>query len=140
MKENHIKDDSIRALFTDFDPPMESDARFVARLERNLDAVESVRRQSLALKARSRRAVALAAAAGFLVGFIFSLALPYVGAALEQWCLSVPSSGIMAVLADNYMLPSWLLIAATSVTVAVNTYEFSLSRGSKVTRSNFSSQ
>lgn len=120
-----MEDDKIKEMFSEFDPAMAPDDEFMRRLGRNLEAVELVRAHNAAQRNRSRRAIAVAVAVGFVAGFLFSLALPWIG-----WAMAAitPDSGtLLRTLADNYLVAAWILIAATSVFMAVNAYELMLS-------------
>lgn len=131
---NNMDDDKLKSLFAGFDPELSSDSLFLSRLECNLDSVEDIKRQTAGFRARTRRAVALAALAGFVVGVLFSLALPYLGRALAEWRLSWPDDFFLNTFADNYMVVAWLAVAATSVFAALSTYEISLSFSKPLSR------
>ncbi|MDE7402476.1 MAG: hypothetical protein K2M87_03590 [Muribaculaceae bacterium] len=122
MEENKLK-----SLFSDFNPELSSDFRFMNNLRRNLESVEIIKLHSAELRARHKKALILAAIVGFVVGFLFSLSLPYLNHAVSNWQLYIPSDSILNTLANNYLIIAWLVIGGTSVTAAINTYELSLS-------------
>lgn len=122
-----MDDDKLKDLFRVFEPELTSDLQFMNRLERNLDTVELVKRHNEVVRARSRKAVAVAALVGFLVGMLFSAALPYIGAAMQSVRESLPADSMMGIIAGNYLLVAWCVIGATSVLTALNAYDISFS-------------
>ncbi len=122
-----MDDDKLKNIFHDFDPVISSDIRFMDKLQRNLNAVEIVRQQNRMMLARNKRAVVIAAMAGFLVGLIFSFALPYIGDMIAGLRPTLDVGSVGYILADNYQLITWLIIGAVSVFTSLNTYELVLS-------------
>ena len=62
-------DKRLQQLFEDYHPALESDDRFMRRVRQQLAVVDMLRREQAALKARSRKAIAAAAVAGFVAGY-----------------------------------------------------------------------
>ena len=124
-----MEDDKIKDLFADFNPGMPSDLSFMSRLQQNLDAVEMVRQHHVEQRRRNRVAVAVAAVVGFVTGFLFSLALPFIGNAVAS--ASIPADSALRALADNYLTIAWLLIGGTSALIALNAYDLTLSLASR---------
>lgn len=122
-----MEDDKLKSLFSDFKPELSSDDLFMDRLQWSLNSVEIVRRHTAEARARSKKAVAIAAFVGFIVGFLFSLSLPYLSNVVANRQLTLPDLSVLSILADNFMTVAWVVIGATSVFVALNTYEISLS-------------
>lgn len=122
-----MEDEKIRSLFTDFEPELSSDFMFMNKLQQSLDSVEIVRQHTAELRRRNKKAVVLAAAVGFIVGFLFSLSLPYLNNAIAKWLLSLPDASFIHTIANYSTVMAWLVIGATSVFAALNTYEISLS-------------
>lgn len=122
-----MDDDKLRELFSNYNPRLTSDNEFMNRLERTLNAVEAIKSQTAQLRSRNRKAVAIAAAVGFIVGFLFSLALPYMIDAVSSWQLTLPKASLLYAASENFTVVAWLVIGATSVFAAINTYELSLS-------------
>lgn len=122
-----MEEEKIKELFREYDPKLSSSMAFIERLERNLNAVEMIHRKNNAVMKRNKRAVVMAACAGFISGIIFTLFLPYL--------TDIINSG-MGAIADlfghndfsgyPYTL-SWIIVGAVSVFVAVNTYDIALS-------------
>lgn len=79
-----MNDDKLKKLFADYQPDIQSDAMFMARLERNLRSVEFIKERKTAAKRRNRVAMAVACAAGFAAGGLFFSVMPYI----TQWLSS----------------------------------------------------
>lgn len=122
-----MEDDKLKFLFTNFEPELSSDFKFMNKLERNLNSVEIIKRHTAEVRSRNKKAVAIAAFAGFIVGFVFSLILPYLSNAVSDWQSTLPGGYIMNLFADSFTIIAWAVIAGTSVLAAINTYEVSLS-------------
>lgn len=122
-----MDDDKLKSLFSDFEPELSSDIQFMTKLQRSLNSVEIIKQHTAEVRSRSKKAVAIAAVVGFIVGFLFSLSLPYLGEAVSNWQLTLPDESMLNAFADNFTLIGWLVIGGTSVLAALNTYEVSLS-------------
>ena len=122
-----MEDDKLKSLFSNFEPELSSDFLFMNKLQWNLNSVELIKQHTAEVRSRSRKAVAIAAIVGFIVGFLFSLSLPYLSEAVSNWQLTLPSESVMNVFANNFTIIAWLVIGGTSVFAALNSYELSLS-------------
>ena len=122
-----MEDDKLKSLFSNIEPELSSDFLFMNKLQRNLNSVELIKQHTAEVRSRSRKAVAIAAIVGFIVGFLFSLSLPYLTDAVSNWQLTLPSESVMDVFANNFTIIAWLVIGGTSVFAALNSYEVSLS-------------
>ena len=122
-----MEDDKLKSLFANFEPELSSDFRFMNKLQRNLNSVEMIKQHNAEVRARSKKAVAIAAVVGFIVGFMFSLSLPYLSHAVSNWQLTLPSESMLNTFANNFTTIAWLVIGGTSVIAALNSYEISLS-------------
>ena len=122
-----MEDDKLKSLFSNFEPELSSDFLFMNKLKRNLNSVELIQQHTVEVRSRSRKAVAIAAIVGFIVGFLFSLSLPYLSEAISNWQLTLPSESVMNVFANNFTIIAWIVIGGTSVFAALNSYELSLS-------------
>lgn len=122
-----MEDDKLKSLFSNFEPELSSDFLFMNKLQRNLNSVELIKQHTVEVRSRSRKAVAIAAIVGFIVGFLFSLSLPYLSEAVSNWQLTLPSESVVNVFANNFTIIAWLVIGCTSVFAALNSYELSLS-------------
>lgn len=123
-----MEDDKLRSLFADFQPELSSDRQFMSCLERNMESVEIVKRRMAEMRARNRRAIAVAAVVGFVVGFLFSLALPYLSGLVADWQLTLPEESVMSVAADYFAVIAWGVTGATAVIAAINTYDMITSK------------
>lgn len=123
-----MEDDKLKSLFADFQPELSSDRQFMSCLERNMESVEIVKRRMAEMRARNRRAIAVAAVVGFVVGFLFSLALPYLSGLVADWQLTLPEESVMSVAADYFAVIAWGVTGATAVIAAINTYDMMTSK------------
>ena len=122
-----MEDDKLKSLFSNFEPELTSGFRFMNKLQQNLNSVEMIKQHTAEFRARSKKAVVIAALVGFIVGFLFSLSLPCLSDAVKKWQLTLPSESVMNSLANNFTTIAWLIIGGTSVLAALNSYEISLS-------------
>lgn len=123
MENKNITDDQkLRELFGLFNPDTGSDVQFIRTLEKRLDAVELIRKHNAQVVHNMRNAAVAAACAGFICGFLFSLALPYIGVVANQIMTSVPRNSFLSVVATNYVLISWIIISILTGTLSLNTY------------------
>lgn len=123
-----MEEDKLKSLFAEFRPELSSDRRFMDRLTRNMESVEIVKRRVEETRARNRRAIAVAAIVGFVVGFLFSLALPYLSGLVADWQLTLPEESVMSVAADYFAVIAWGVTGATAVIAAINTYDMMTSK------------
>lgn len=123
-----MEDDKLKSLFAEFQPELSSDSLFMNRLERNMESVEIVKRRVEEMRARNRRAIAVAAIVGFIVGFLFSLSLPYLSGLVAGWQVTLPQESVMNVVADWFAVMAWGVIGAVAVTAAINTYDMMTSK------------
>lgn len=123
-----MEEDKLKSLFAEFRPELSSDRQFMSCLERNMESVEIVKRRMAEMRARNRRAIAVAAVVGFVVGFVFSLALPYLSGLVADWQLTLPEESVMSVAADYFAVIAWGVTGATAVIAAINTYDMMTSK------------
>lgn len=123
-----MEEDKLKSLFAEFRPELSSDRQFMNRLTRNMESVEIVKRRMAEMRARNRRAIAVAAVVGFVVGFLFSLALPYLSGLVADWQLTLPEESVMSVAADYFAVIAWGVTGATAVIAAINTYDMMTSK------------
>lgn len=122
-----MEDEKLKFLFSNFEPELSPDLKFMNKLQQNLYSVEIIKQHTAEVRSRSKKAVAIAAVVGFIVGFLFSLSLPYLCEAVSNWQMTLPSESVMNALANNFTTIAWLVIGCTSVLAALNSYEISLS-------------
>lgn len=115
-----MEDDKIQKIFHDFDPELRSDFEFMNRLAHSIQAVEMVKEQTHELHRRNRIAVSVAAVAGFVVGFGFAVAMPWL---LKNFGVHVPSLGTPTNLLTGYSeLILWFGTATIATATAINVY------------------
>ncbi|MDE7463344.1 MAG: hypothetical protein K2M88_09315 [Muribaculaceae bacterium] len=126
-----MEEDKLKDIFNKFEPELSPDYLFMNRLRGSLESVEMIKERHQAMKRKSRRAVVIAAIAGFIVGMLFSFALPYIGDSVRALAHSYPKMDLIQGIAENYQLICWIVIAALSVYASVNVYDiaFSLMKG-----------
>lgn len=124
------EDDKIKELFRGFDPELPSESLFMSRLKRNMEGVELVKRQTEAARRRNRRAVTAAAIAGFAVGVIFTVLMPYLCELISGINISIPYLGIQTFVLEPYIL-LWPIAAIVASVTAYNTYEIAMAKGTK---------
>lgn len=122
-----MEDDKIRSLFSNYEPDISSDFQFMNKLQKNLNSVEIIRRHTAEISSRRKKAVAIAAVVGFIVGFLFSLSFPYLNDAVSNWQLTLPHESVPDPFANNLTAIAWLIVGGTSVIAALSSYEISLS-------------
>lgn len=122
-----MEDDKLKSLFSNFEPDLSSDFQFINKLQKSLNSVEIIREHAAEVRSRSKKAIVIAAVVGFLVGFLFSMALPYLSDAVSNWQLTLPRESVLNSFANNFTTFAWLIIGGTSVLAALNSYEISLS-------------
>ncbi|MBD5189888.1 MAG: hypothetical protein HDS95_06375 [Bacteroidales bacterium] len=121
-----MEEDKIKKIFEDFDPPLSSDFQFMSRLESGMRSVEIVKEHNTRLRRMNRKAVAIAVAVGFICGFLFSLALPYIGETMTNLRNTVLPGSFLAFVVRNYLPIIWTMIAGVSAFIAINTFELSV--------------
>ncbi len=116
-----MEDNDIRDLFRDFSPATSSDADFMTRLRRNMEAVELVREHTMNIRRRSRRAVVAAALSGFVAGVVLTLAFPYILQMIRRIAGSIP--GIAGEIADTSSeVATFILSAGAIVGIVIGMY------------------
>lgn len=119
-----MEEDRIRDLFKDFAPELSPDSRFIERVQRGLNVVESVRRQNVIMRKRNRMAVAIAALAGFVTGVSLTLLFPLIGSYVSEIHIAIPKFDVMI----DFQYVAWLLSAVASILIALNTYEIAIAK------------
>lgn len=114
-------EDKIKDIFKEFDPELSSSFQFIAKLEKNMEAVEIVRQFHSAQKRRNLWAVAIAGMAGFTVGVVMTLLFPFITEWIASFNFSIALPHSSTVNFDFRYL-AWLLVAALSVITSVGVY------------------
>ncbi len=122
-----MDDDKLKELFQNFNPELPSDSLFIARLRRSMNAVELVKERQAALRRKSRRAVAVAAVVGCLVGCMLTLICLWVGDC--DFIVRLRIAGLTSeAIVVNYKAIGWGVIGIASVLTAMNAYEVALAK------------
>ncbi len=120
-----MNDDELIDMFAGLTPAVTDDKAFLSRLDKCLDAVETVRRQNIVVCRLNRRAALVAALVGFVVGVAFTLAIPWFLTAIAS--VEMPHTDILTLpAADVARVLLWCLAGGASVVSAVNAYDISL--------------
>lgn len=122
MEEDRLKD-----LFSDFQPELPSSFQFMARLQKNMEAVEIVKQHNLALSRRNKLAVAIAALSGFAMGVILTLLFPLIGDWVSTFSISLPHLHVSSITVD-YSFLAWIVMAGVCIITALNAYEIALAK------------
>lgn len=122
-----MEEDKLKDLFVNYNPELPSDFSFMTRLKHNLDQVELVKRHNSEIASKRKKAVAIAACVGFIVGLLFSLTLPYIGNMMTSLQSSLPSGSTLKMIADNYLTVTLLIMGASTALLSLNAYDLSLS-------------
>lgn len=123
-----MNDDKLKELFDNYSPKLSSGTQFMSRMKRNMETIEFIKAQNVAVRRRYRKAIAAAAIAGFFVGVAFTFAMPYLTEMVVSLMEALPQNTLTEAIAGNYRLVVWPLIWITSLLIALNAYEISLSR------------
>ena len=124
MEEDRLKD-----IFNEYEPDLTSRMAFMERLERNLNAVEIIHQENARATKRNRIAVILASIAGFLAGFLFSFALPYICNMISALEDCIPMNSMLDnlnVIFEFQSVIAWIIIGAVSVFTSIGTYNMVL--------------
>ena len=120
MEEDRLKD-----IFKEYEPDLSSRMAFMERLERNLNAVEIIHQENAMATKRNRLAVTFASMAGFLVGFLFSFALPYISNMIAEIEDSISTNSVLSnlnAILEFQSVIAWVIIGAFSVFTSIGTY------------------
>lgn len=124
-----MEEDRLKYIFRQYDPDLSSSVDFLKRLERNLNVVEMIHQENAKAAKRNRIALMLASLAGFTVGFLFSLTLPYIDKMAIGFRNSIISQSILHkldfVFEFQYVIV-WIIIGAISVIASLVTYNMAL--------------
>lgn len=118
-----MQHDPIKDLFDNYAPELTPADQFLSRVERDLDAVEFIRRRNAAALRCGRIALAVAALVGCVTGYLLSLLMPWLGGIMVSLKEALPDAPAAAALADHYSLIAWLIIGSASAILAFNSYD-----------------
>lgn len=109
-----MENDKFKELFADFKPEISDSADFMARFNSNLRLAEEVRRQIQTSRRKSRRAVIIAALAGFAGGAVSTICYP----ALERT--------VALVAPDVASTLTWAIFSAIIIGLIFTAYDLAL--------------
>lgn len=124
-------DDQLRKLFKETAPSSASDAEFMSRLLKNMEAVEGVKQHVASLHKRNRIALVAAVMAGFITGVLCTWLLPVLGNLPSMFNITLQPTRIYSITIDWRIL-GWLVSGALCVLAAMQTYGITLARLAKI--------
>lgn len=113
------QDDELKALFSNFNPHISSDKRFMTRLQRRLDTIDRLNHEMVTMRRRNRRAVVLAALAGFVAGVLTCMLLPSLTSLITKPDLSYPVFSLVSSVSPVML---WLLPAGATLLASLGVY------------------
>lgn len=119
------EDKKLKELFVNFRPDLTPDECFMEHLERNLAIIESLKQQNAAMKRRNRNSLIMASLAGFIVGVILALLLPWTGEIITTVSLSLPNVRIDLAEINREWI-SWVVLATLTTLTSLSVYEISM--------------
>lgn len=117
-----MKDDRLKDIFEEFHPELSPDQRFMSDLQRNMDAVEFVRQQTVVLKRRNRIAVLASWMAGFAAGVVSIILFQMLSTAIPQLVITMPRLSISPIVVD-WAIVGWIVSAGACILTAMGVYE-----------------
>ncbi len=124
-----MDDDKIKDLFSNFNPTLSSSARFMERLQKNMEIVDMIRSQNQAMRRRNRLAVAIAGISGFAMGVVMTLLFPTINGWLASLSALIISNFSMDIPMPDSSQITWSVIAAVCVLTSLSVYELAMSGG-----------
>lgn len=120
-----MNDEKIIDIFKNFDPQLSSDTLFLSKLQRNMNAVEVLKKHNSAMRRQYRIAILLAGLSGILTGIILTLLYPMI----NDWILSfdLPAADINILGMDRTVV-AWIVMTLASCLISFNVYELAISR------------
>ena len=126
-----IMEEKLTRLFTDYDPELSPDNRFMSRLQHNLETVELLKRQTEAMQRKNRLAVAVAAITGFLFGIVTTLLYPSLSAMAGR--IAAMGTVSFPLFASCGEMLLWGIIGLTGFLIVYSAYDITLSATRKQT-------
>ncbi len=114
-----MENDKLKELFAGFKPEISDSADFMARFNRNLQLAETARKKIEAERRRSRRAVVIAAMAGFAGGAVSALCFPAMERTLALFApesANLMAAGLFSAVTIGLIFAAYDLALAFSVT------------------------
>lgn len=117
-------DNKLKDLFASFEPELSSDAQFIARLERSMEAVEIIKKKTTEIQRRNILAIRVAALVGFSFGIAFCICAPYLVELLSA--LAAFGTQFAAIIAQYSTLITWSILGAATLIFTYLSYEITL--------------
>lgn len=117
-------DDSLRAMFAEYQPGIATDLDFMTRLQERLDTVEYIRREMVRRNLSRKWAFAAALLTGFISGILFSFAIPYLQGIFAGIPTAMSSSIDFSLTA--LMLP-WAVAGILVIALSLSAYSLTFS-------------
>lgn len=122
-----MENDKLKDIFSGFQPELSSSIQFMSKVRQNLEAIEIVKKYTIAQKKRTRTAVVIAALCGFATGVIFTLLFPLI----RNWLSTIKFSIFNIQISDltiDYDIIGWIIMISVSILTTLSVYEISLAR------------
>ena len=130
MEKRVDNDNDLRELFSRYEPTLSPDSLFMAGVRESLEKVELVKKANEAFHKRQRRAMAIAAAGGCLVGILLSVIAPMIAEWIDGLSLSLPFIDMELHLYECRNIIAWIIVAVFTIFSTVSFYELALTRRS----------
>ena len=105
-----MEEEKLESLFADYGKELSSgmdDKVFMSRLNSRLQTIETLKAETAGMRRRNRRAIAIAAVAGFICGFVAALLVP----SIEEMIVRTFAFGLMSArqAVDYAGIIAWLM-------------------------------
>lgn len=124
---NKMETDDLKTLFDNFNPELSDSKTFMDTLSKQLKAVDAVKADARAMRSMNRKAVAVAAAVGFVAGVLFTLLVPLAANWLSGIILGLKHASAEQTSTISSTL-CWLIAAAGTSMAALQAYDFTMWR------------
>lgn len=121
-----MDDNKLKSLFSEFNPELLSDVEFLSKLNNSLITIDLIKQHLTDTRLRNKLALVIGLVAGFIVGIMFSILLPYLKDIVSNWQMMQPNEPILNIFENNFTAIAYIVIGTTSVLATLNTYEVSL--------------
>lgn len=127
-----MDDNQLKNIFEDFKPALSDSSRFMSQLTRSMDATEFVKQQNRSLRKRSRVAIILSGAAGFICGLVLMFLLPWMTHVTNSLLIQISQfqAAPIAIAAEGSAIIPWIVIGTASTFTTLGVYRFISARPS----------
>ncbi|MDE6198632.1 MAG: hypothetical protein K2G06_02155 [Muribaculaceae bacterium] len=120
-----MNEDKYTSLFDNFNPDMSPDSLFIHCLEQNLQAVEIVKKHTVEMQRRNRKAIIIAAITGFIVGLLSSFCYPFLLKTINS--IAISGTAFATHISDYGSVYIWTLICLLTGILTYSAYDLTLS-------------